>query len=72
MMNYPGVIYEDPEVIRKLECAKKMGKPVDGHAPGLSGEMLRKYVEAGITTDHECSNLKEAIFSFASLRLLHS
>ncbi|MGD0754008.1 MAG: amidohydrolase family protein [Bacteroidales bacterium] len=60
MMNYPGVIYEDPEVIRKLECAKKMGKPVDGHAPGLSGEMLRKYVEAGITTDHECSNLKEA------------
>jgi adenine deaminase len=57
MMNYPGVIYKDPEVIRKLECEKKRGKSVDGHAPGLSGEMLRKYVEAGITTDHECSNL---------------
>ena len=60
MMNFPGVIYDDPEVIRKLDCAKKLNKPVDGHAPGLTGEMLKKYVSAGITTDHECSTLDEA------------
>ena len=60
MMNFPGVIYDDEEVIRKLECAKKFGKPIDGHAPGLTGEMLKKYVSAGITTDHECSTLEEA------------
>jgi adenine deaminase len=60
MMNYPGVIYDDREVMSKLECAKKTGKPIDGHAPGLSGEMLRKYINAGISTDHECSNLEEA------------
>jgi adenine deaminase len=60
MMNFPGVIYHDPEVIRKLDCAKKLNKPVDGHAPGLTGEMLKKYVSAGITTDHECSTLTEA------------
>ena len=61
MMNFPGVIYNDEEVQRKLETAKELGKPIDGHAPGLSGEMLRKYVAAGISTDHECSNLGEAI-----------
>ena len=60
MMNFPGVIYDDPEVIRKLDYAKKLNKPVDGHAPGLTGEMLKKYVSAGITTDHECSTLAEA------------
>jgi adenine deaminase len=60
MMNFPGVIYEDKEVYRKLDIAKKLGKPIDGHAPGLSGEMLRKYVAAGISTDHECSTLDEA------------
>jgi adenine deaminase len=60
MMNYPGVIYEDPDVLGKLEIAKRLGKPVDGHAPGLSGEMLRKYISGGITTDHECSTLSEA------------
>lgn len=61
MMNFPGVINRDPEVIRKIEHAKNNGKPVDGHAPGLSGESLRKYVAAGITTDHECSTLDEAL-----------
>ena len=60
MMNFPGVIYGDEEVMKKLECAKELGKPIDGHAPGLSGNSLRKYVAAGISTDHECSSLKEA------------
>jgi adenine deaminase len=60
MMNFPGVIYGENEVLKKLESAKRAGKPVDGHAPGLSGEMLRRYVEAGISTDHECSSLNEA------------
>ncbi len=60
MMNFPGVIFNDDEVMKKLACARKLGKPIDGHAPGLSGESLRKYVSAGISTDHECSNLKEA------------
>jgi len=60
MMNYPGVVYNDKEVTEKLNAAIGMRKPIDGHAPGLSGEMLRKYVAAGISTDHECSSLKEA------------
>ncbi len=60
MMNYPGVIYNDPEVERKLGIARKLKKPIDGHAPGLSGELLRKYISAGITTDHECTSIREA------------
>ncbi len=60
MMNYPAVINDDAEVYLKLEAAKETGKPIDGHAPGLTGEMLRKYISAGISTDHECSTLKEA------------
>ncbi len=60
MMNFPGVIYSDKEVKLKLEIARKSGKPIDGHAPGLTGELLRKYVAAGISTDHECSTLEEA------------
>lgn len=60
MMNYPGVIYNDPEVRRKLEIAKRLNKPVDGHAPGLRGDFLKSYVSAGITTDHECTSLDEA------------
>ena len=61
MMNFPGVIYDDSEVIKKLTTARMLGKPVDGHAPGLTGEALRKYVTAGISTDHECSTLSEAM-----------
>ena len=61
MMNFPGVINGDEEVIRKLELAKKYGKPVDGHAPLLSGEDLDKYLSYGISTDHECSQISEAI-----------
>jgi adenine deaminase len=60
MMNFPGVIYDDPEVIRKLGIARSAGKPVDGHAPGLTGENLKKYISSGISTDHECSSLAEA------------
>ena len=61
MMNYPGVIYNDEEVHNKLNAARELGKPVDGHAPGLRGDMLKKYVAAGISTDHECSSLDEAL-----------
>ena len=60
MMNFPGVIYDDRAVHEKLEIAKSLGKPIDGHAPGLSGVMLEKYIASGITTDHECSTLQEA------------
>jgi len=61
MMNFPGVLQNDNEIFRKIEAAKKTGKPVDGHAPGLSGDALLKYVNAGITTDHECETMEEAI-----------
>lgn len=61
MMNFPGVIFNDSEVWRKIECAHRVKKPIDGHAPLLSGENLQKYVNAGITTDHECSTINEAI-----------
>lgn len=60
MMNYPGVLHDDPEVMAKLSHAKKLGKPIDGHAPGLRGESAKKYIEAGISTDHECYTLEEA------------
>jgi adenine deaminase len=60
MMNFPGVIYNDGEVWKKIEIAHKLNKPIDGHAPGLSGDQLKKYVSAGITTDHECSTIEEA------------
>lgn len=59
MMNFPGVIYENEEVISKLEIAKKHHKPIDGHAPGLIGEEARKYFEKGISTDHECFTYEE-------------
>ncbi|HOO98139.1 MAG TPA: adenine deaminase [Bacteroidales bacterium] len=61
MMNFPGVINGNSEVIAKLALAEKYGKPVDGHAPALTGEVLRKYISAGISTDHECSSVEEAI-----------
>ncbi|MDH7506941.1 MAG: adenine deaminase [Candidatus Thermoplasmatota archaeon] len=60
MMNYPGVIYDDSEVMKKIAIAKKYSKPIDGHAPGLTGEKLKKYVSAGIITDHESSDFEEA------------
>ena len=60
MMNYPGVIFNDNEVVEKINSAKRHNKPVDGHAPLLSGDDLVKYCNTGITTDHECSSLHEA------------
>ena len=61
MMNYPGVIHGDKEVQKKINYAKFIGKPVDGHAPGLRGEDLQKYTSTGITTDHECFSYEEAL-----------
>ena len=61
MMNYPGVLFEDAEVMAKIAIAKKYGKPIDGHAPGLMGEDARKYISAGISTDHECFTYEEAL-----------
>lgn len=60
MMNYPGVLFDDNEVIKKIESAKRHNKPVDGHAPLLHGDDLVKYCNSGISTDHECSNMQEA------------
>lgn len=60
MMNFPGVIFNDDEILKKLDCARNAGKPIDGHAPGVTGDMLIKYISKGISTDHECSTLAEA------------
>jgi adenine deaminase len=60
MMNYPGVIYKDEDVMAKIAAAHRLGKPVDGHAPGLMGEDAANYVAAGISTDHECFTEEEA------------
>lgn len=61
VMNYPGVIARDPHVMAKIDAAKRLGKPVDGHAPGLRGDALASYIAAGITTDHETASLEEAL-----------
>jgi adenine deaminase len=61
MMNFPGVLNQDPDVMAKIRTAHALGKPVDGHAPGLKGEEARRYIEAGISTDHECFTLDEAL-----------
>lgn len=60
MMNFPGVLFKDPEVMGKIEQAKILHKPIDGHAPGLRGGDVATYIRAGITTDHECFTLDEA------------
>ncbi|WP_338407355.1 adenine deaminase [uncultured Flavobacterium sp.] len=60
MMNYPGVLFDDVEILKKIEWAKHFNKPVDGHAPGLRGEAVQKYISAGISTDHECFTFEEA------------
>ena len=61
MMNFPGVVYNDEEVHKKIKSALKYGKRIDGHAPGLQGEDLTKYAAASITTDHECFSYEEAV-----------
>jgi adenine deaminase len=60
MMNFPGVLRGDPEVMKKIKIAKKSGKPLDGHCPGLTGNDLKKYVAAGMQSDHECTSPEEA------------
>jgi adenine deaminase len=61
MMNFPGVLNDDADVLKKIAASKKYNKPVDGHAPGLMGELAKKYIDAGITTDHECFTAAEAL-----------
>lgn len=61
MMNFPGVLFKDPEVMAKIKLAHDLGKEVDGHAPGLRGEDAKNYIAAGITTDHECFTKDEAL-----------
>lgn len=61
MMNYPGVLFDDDEVLKKIAWAKHFGKPIDGHAPGLRGDDLTTYISAGISTDHECFTFEEGL-----------
>ena len=61
MMNFPGVLYKDEQVMLKIAAAHKLGKPVDGHAPGLRGDQAKQYIDAGISTDHECFTAEEAL-----------
>ncbi len=61
MMNYPGVLHHDPVVMAKIAAAKQAGRPIDGHAPGLRGEQARQYIQAGMSTDHECFTTGEAL-----------
>ncbi len=61
MMNFPGVLHAEPQVLAKIAAAKRLGKPVDGHAPGLRGDEARRYFSAGISTDHECYTYEEGL-----------
>jgi adenine deaminase len=61
MMNFPGVLNGDKEVMQKITAAHKQAKPIDGHAPGLRGNAAKQYIEAGISTDHECFTIEEAL-----------
>jgi len=66
MMNWPGTLHRDPLVMEKIRLARKYGKAVDGHAPGLRGEQAQLYASAGITTDHECFTAEEALDKLAA------
>jgi adenine deaminase len=66
MMNFPGVLHGDPECLAKINAAQAVGKPVDGHAPGLRGEEAARYIAAGISTDHECFTKEEALDKVAA------
>ncbi|HUU39643.1 MAG TPA: amidohydrolase family protein, partial [Desulfatiglandales bacterium] len=61
VMNFPGVLRNDPDILAKIALAKSYNKVIDGHAPGLGGEELERYIGAGISTDHECFSLPEAL-----------
>jgi adenine deaminase len=60
VMNFPGVINDDPDMLAKIALAKKANKPIDGHAPNLRGDDLQKYIDAGVQTDHEAFSYEEA------------
>lgn len=66
MMNFPGILHGDADCLAKVAAAKKIGKPVDGHAPGLRGDQAAAYIAAGITTDHECFTKEEALDKLAA------
>lgn len=66
VMNYPGVLFNDPMVMAKLQEAQKRNLPIDGHAPGLKGEKAAQYAAAGISTDHECFTIEEALDKMAA------
>lgn len=70
MMNWPGVLNKDPDVMAKIAASLKRGKPVDGHAPGLTGENASLYASAGISTDHECFTKQEALDKIAAGMLI--
>ena len=59
MMNFTGVLHGDSEVMAKIAAARAAGKPIDGHAPGLTPEERQRYAQAGVSTDHECTTLDE-------------
>ncbi|AUD02012.1 adenine deaminase [Spirosoma pollinicola] len=61
VMNFPGVLHGDPEMMAKIDLAKAFNKPVDGHAPGLTGDEAQRYIDAGISTDHECFTYEEGL-----------
>ncbi|WCO00436.1 adenine deaminase [Psychroserpens ponticola] len=61
MMNYPGVLFDDEEVLKKIAWAKHYSKPIDGHAPGVVGDDITKYINAGMSTDHECFTYTEGL-----------
>ena len=60
MMNFPGVLNRDPDVVAKIAIAQALNKPIDGHAPGLRGQTAKQYIDAGMSTDHECFSIDEA------------
>ena len=66
VMNYPGVLNGDPDMLAKIDAAKTRGLPRDGHAPGVQGDDARCYAEAGISTDHECVTIDEACYKLAA------
>ena len=68
MMNFPGVLFKEEEVMKKIAAAHKAGKPVDGHAPGLMGDQAQQYIQAGISTDHECFTIEEAVDKLSFLQ----
>ena len=61
MMNVPGVLFGDEETMAKIKAARQLGKPIDGHAPNVSGNQLKEYFKAGVSTDHECTTLEEGL-----------